>query len=131
MDVWMCIDIIHTDGPSVENVPYKEYSAMNKDIETIGRINLSRHLIAFHETSRHRIVGAFIDALLFFHPHLFCESNPDECHTVYIGYDRMDLPADPKIIDLLQKREEGSKPFVSIEFFPPRSDDGVKVRRRG
>ena len=39
----------------------------------------------------------------------------------------MDMPADPKIIDLLKKREEGSKPFVSIEFFPPRSDDGVKV----
>jgi len=38
------------------------------------------------------------------------------------------LPADPKIIDLLQKREDGSKPFVSIEFFPPRSDEGVKVR---
>jgi hypothetical protein len=34
----------------------------------------------------------------------------------------------PKIIDLIQKKQAGSKPFVSIEFFPPRSDDGVKVR---
>jgi hypothetical protein len=39
----------------------------------------------------------------------------------------MDIPADAKIIDLLKKREEGSKPFVSIEFFPPRSEDGVTV----
>jgi hypothetical protein len=38
-----------------------------------------------------------------------------------------DIPADPKIIDLLKERQEGSKPFVSIEFFPPRSEDGVKV----
>jgi hypothetical protein len=36
--------------------------------------------------------------------------------------------ANPKIIELIQKREAGSKPFVSIEFFPPRSDAGVKVR---
>lgn len=36
--------------------------------------------------------------------------------------------ADPKIIETLSKKEDGSKPFVSIEFFPPRSDVGVKVR---
>ena len=36
--------------------------------------------------------------------------------------------ANPKIIDLIQKKEAGSKPFVSIEFFPPRTDTGVKVR---
>lgn len=35
----------------------------------------------------------------------------------------------PKIIDLIKSKEAGSKPFVSIEFFPPRTDDGVKVRR--
>ena len=35
--------------------------------------------------------------------------------------------ADSKIIDLIQKKEEGAKPFVSIEFFPPRSETGVKV----
>jgi hypothetical protein len=34
----------------------------------------------------------------------------------------------PKIIDLIKKKEAGSKPFVSIEFFPPRTDEGVKVR---
>ena len=32
----------------------------------------------------------------------------------------------PKIIDLISKKEAGSKPFVSIEFFPPRTDTGVK-----
>jgi len=32
----------------------------------------------------------------------------------------------PKIIDLIQTKEAGSKPFVSIEFFPPRTDTGVK-----
>lgn len=32
----------------------------------------------------------------------------------------------PKIIDLIKKKEAGSKPFVSIEFFPPRTDAGVK-----
>jgi hypothetical protein len=32
-----------------------------------------------------------------------------------------------KIIDLLQGADP-SKPHVSIEFFPPRTDDGVKVR---
>jgi hypothetical protein len=37
-------------------------------------------------------------------------------------------PADAKIVDLLKKREEGSKPFVSIEFFPPRTEVGVTVR---
>jgi 5,10-methylenetetrahydrofolate reductase len=36
----------------------------------------------------------------------------------------------PKIIDLIAKKEAGSKPFVSIEFFPPRTDAGVKVRRQ-
>jgi len=32
----------------------------------------------------------------------------------------------PKIIDLINKKEDGSKPFVSIEFFPPRTETGVK-----
>lgn len=31
-----------------------------------------------------------------------------------------------KIIDLIKAKEEGSKPFISIEFFPPRTADGVK-----
>lgn len=34
--------------------------------------------------------------------------------------------ANPKIIDLIKKKEDGSKPFVSIEFFPPRTETGVK-----
>ena len=34
---------------------------------------------------------------------------------------------DPKIIDLLKAKKEGSKPFASIEFFPPRTEVGVKV----
>ena len=36
--------------------------------------------------------------------------------------------SNPKIIDLIKKKENGSKPFVSIEFFPPRTEQGVKVR---
>ena len=36
--------------------------------------------------------------------------------------------ADPKIIDLIKKKEAGSKPFASIEYFPPRTEVGVKVR---
>ena len=36
--------------------------------------------------------------------------------------------SNPKIIDLIKKKEDGSKPFVSIEFFPPRTETGVKVR---
>ena len=31
----------------------------------------------------------------------------------------------PKIIDLL--KEEMSQPYVSLEYFPPRTEDGVKV----
>jgi hypothetical protein len=38
--------------------------------------------------------------------------------------------ADPKIIDLLKAKEDGTKPFASIEFFPPRTEVGVKVRAR-
>jgi hypothetical protein len=34
---------------------------------------------------------------------------------------------DPKIIDLLNGMKDGDAPFVSLEFFPPRSDDGVQV----
>eukprot|EP00536_Pseudo-nitzschia_multiseries_P011260 jgi/Psemu1/297821/fgenesh1_pm.374_\ len=34
--------------------------------------------------------------------------------------------SNPKIIDLINKKEDGSKPFVSIEFFPPRTETGVK-----
>ena len=36
--------------------------------------------------------------------------------------------SNPKIIDLIKKKDDGSKPFVSIEFFPPRTETGVKVR---
>jgi hypothetical protein len=36
--------------------------------------------------------------------------------------------ADPKIIDLIKEKKAGSKPFASIEYFPPRTEDGVKVR---
>jgi hypothetical protein len=35
----------------------------------------------------------------------------------------------PKIIDLIQQKrdENDTKPYVSIEYFPPRTDEGVKV----
>ena len=35
--------------------------------------------------------------------------------------------SNPKIIDLIKEKKDGSKPFVSIEFFPPRTETGVKV----
>jgi len=34
--------------------------------------------------------------------------------------------SNPKIIDLIKNKEDGSKPFISIEFFPPRTEAGVK-----
>jgi hypothetical protein len=37
------------------------------------------------------------------------------------------MAADPKIIDLLNAKKEGDAPFASLEFFPPRTDDGVQV----
>jgi hypothetical protein len=40
--------------------------------------------------------------------------------------------SDPKIIDILSKKScEDDKPLVSLEYFPPRTEDGVKVRRQG
>ena len=36
---------------------------------------------------------------------------------------------DPKIIDLLKTTKEGETP-VSLEYFPPRTDEGVKVSRK-
>ena len=33
---------------------------------------------------------------------------------------------DPKIIDLLKEEQHGKIP-VSLEYFPPRTEDGVKV----
>jgi hypothetical protein len=36
--------------------------------------------------------------------------------------------ADPKIIDLIKQKQADNKPFASIEYFPPRTEVGVKVR---
>ena len=36
-----------------------------------------------------------------------------------------DVQPDPKIIDLLNKKSE-SKAHVSLEYFPPRTEQGVK-----
>ena len=36
------------------------------------------------------------------------------------------MTADPKIIDLIKARNGES--FTSLEFFPPRTEEGVKVR---
>jgi hypothetical protein len=35
--------------------------------------------------------------------------------------------ANPKIIDLIKAKKAGSPPSTSLEFFPPRTDEGVKV----
>ncbi len=32
-----------------------------------------------------------------------------------------------KIIDILSKPTADGNPYVSLEYFPPRTDDGVKV----
>ena len=38
------------------------------------------------------------------------------------------MSADEKIIDLLKKKpEEQTTPFLSLEYFPPRTEEGVKV----
>ena len=39
----------------------------------------------------------------------------------------MALQEDPKIIDIISK-DNGDRPYVSLEYFPPRTADGVKVR---
>eukprot|EP00545_Synedropsis_sp_CCMP1620_P009726 CAMPEP_0119003432 /NCGR_PEP_ID=MMETSP1176-20130426/555_1 /TAXON_ID=265551 /ORGANISM="Synedropsis recta cf, Strain CCMP1620" /LENGTH=402 /DNA_ID=CAMNT_0006955033 /DNA_START=25 /DNA_END=1233 /DNA_ORIENTATION=- len=36
------------------------------------------------------------------------------------------MAPDPKIIDLFNAKKEGDAPAASLEFFPPRTDDGVK-----
>lgn len=38
------------------------------------------------------------------------------------------LEPDLKIIDLINGRKIDGAPFTSIEYFPPRTEDGVKVR---
>ena len=40
------------------------------------------------------------------------------------------MSADPKIIDIINaKKAAGVKTSVSLEYFPPRTEEGVKVRR--
>jgi hypothetical protein len=36
--------------------------------------------------------------------------------------------ANPKIIDLISRGTTDGTPFVSLEYFPPRTEEGVKVR---
>lgn len=36
------------------------------------------------------------------------------------------MSADPKIIDIISQKKDS--PYVSLEYFPPRSAEGVKVR---
>ena len=53
---------------------------------------------------------------------------PPSCDTVPEADAADTKMADPKIIDLIKAREgEGQGPFTSLEFFPPRTDEGVKV----
>jgi hypothetical protein len=37
-------------------------------------------------------------------------------------------PPNPKIIDLITPGTEDGRPFISLEYFPPRTEEGVKVR---
>jgi hypothetical protein len=53
---------------------------------------------------------------------------PPSCDTVSEADVANTKMADPKIIDLIKAREgERQGPFTSLEFFPPRTDEGVKV----
>ena len=53
---------------------------------------------------------------------------PPSCDTVPETDAADTKMADPKIVDLIKTREgEGQGPFTSLEFFPPRTDEGVKV----
>lgn len=36
------------------------------------------------------------------------------------------VPAGKKVIDVISQ-DNGDQPFISLEYFPPRTDDGVKV----
>ena len=35
--------------------------------------------------------------------------------------------ADPKIIDLIRERKNNGETLTSLEYFPPRTEEGVKV----
>ena len=54
---------------------------------------------------------------------------PPSCDTVPEADAAETKMADPKIVDLIKAREgEDQGPFTSLEFFPPRTDEGIKVR---
>jgi len=36
--------------------------------------------------------------------------------------------SNPKIIDIISNAREDGKPHISLEYFPPRSEVGTKVR---
>ena len=42
----------------------------------------------------------------------------------------MAATANPKIIDIISQEKEDGKPYISLEYFPPRTEEGVKVRER-
>lgn len=37
------------------------------------------------------------------------------------------MTADPKIIDLINEKKGSGKVLTSLEYFPPRTEEGVKV----
>jgi hypothetical protein len=39
------------------------------------------------------------------------------------------VPAGTKCIDVISKKLPDGKPHVSLEYFPPRTEEGVTVRR--
>jgi len=52
---------------------------------------------------------------------------PPSCDTVPEADAAETKMADPKIVDLIKAREgEDQGPFTSLEFFPPRTDEGIK-----
>jgi hypothetical protein len=44
------------------------------------------------------------------------------------GSSSSSAPPNPKIIDLIAPGTADGTPFISLEYFPPRTEEGVKVR---
>ena len=73
----------------------------------------------------HRIVSLYRRLLPSHQP----SAMPPSCDTVPEADAAETKMADPKIVDLIKAREgEDQGPFTSLEFFPPRTDEGIKVR---
>lgn len=104
----------------VTEVEVRARSFRSRDFGSRDRTFWNHHCFADLTTNDHKPTN--IGIYLQFNSVQFSSRTSQMCKETMTA-----TPPDAKIVDLLKKREEGSKPFVSIEFFPPRSDQGVKV----